>query len=118
MRTTSKNLIIFLLAFAVGLSFSGFIASTSLAAEVVGEKVGSKLVRGVGNTAFGYITEIPEQIGSQYAEHSYSGILSGVVTGIGHGTTRTVVGAYETATFPLPLPADYKPVIEPKYSWE
>ena len=31
---------------------------------------------------------------------------------------RALIGAYELVTFPLPLPAEYEPVIYPEFPWQ
>lgn len=36
----------------------------------------------------------------------------GVFRGVVNVVKRTVVGVYEVATFPLPIPAGYKPILE------
>jgi putative exosortase-associated protein (TIGR04073 family) len=44
------------------------------------------------------------------------------VAGLGRGACYTVgralVGVYEMATFPLPYPANYKPVLQPEFPWQ
>jgi putative exosortase-associated protein (TIGR04073 family) len=45
------------------------------------------------------------------------GILRGPFCGIGMFFARTVAGAVEMATFPVPLPT-YKPMLTPMFAWE
>lgn len=42
----------------------------------------------------------------------------GLVKGILFSAARAVTGVYETVTFPLPLPAGYKPIMnDPEFFW-
>ncbi|PIU41256.1 MAG: exosortase system-associated protein, TIGR04073 family [Candidatus Omnitrophica bacterium CG07_land_8_20_14_0_80_42_15] len=74
-----------------------------------------KLGRGVGNILTGWI-EVPKNIYDTSVESNvFAGLTLGLVKGIGMTVMRTVVGVYETATFPVPLPEDYKPIVEPEF---
>lgn len=74
-----------------------------------------KLGRGVGNILTGWI-ELPKNIYDTSMESNvFAGITLGTAKGIGMTVMRTVVGAYETVTFPVPLPEDYKPIVEPEF---
>jgi putative exosortase-associated protein (TIGR04073 family) len=73
---------------------------------------GAKLGRGIVNTATGW-GEIPKQtiVGSKE-----SGVLGGVgclFKGIGLGVARTLAGAFEIATFWVPIPDRFEPVMQP-----
>lgn len=42
----------------------------------------------------------------------------GIVKGIGMTAARILTGVYEVATFPLPIPSDYKPILnDPEFYW-
>jgi len=74
-----------------------------------------KLGRGVGNILTGWI-ELPKNIYDTSVEDNvFAGIILGTAKGIGMTVMRTIVGAYETVTFPLPLPEDYTPIVEPEF---
>jgi putative exosortase-associated protein (TIGR04073 family) len=74
-----------------------------------------KLGRGVGNVLTGWI-ELPKNIYDTSVESNvFAGLTLGTVKGIGKTVMRTAVGAYETATFPFPVPEDYQPIIEPEF---
>ena len=48
-----------------------------------------------------------------------AGATWGVLKGIGMGVARLMTGAYETITFPFPLPADYVPILkDPEFMFE
>ena len=74
-----------------------------------------KLGRGFTNllTFWG---EIPR--GMEIAAHE-KGIIEGSVTGFirggGKALGRLAVGLYEIVTFPLPLPKNYEPVLQPEF---
>ncbi len=42
----------------------------------------------------------------------------GLVRGSVYALGRAVTGAYELVTFPVPLPANYAPVVEPEFEWQ
>ena len=75
----------------------------------------TKLGRGVANTLTGWV-ELPKNVYSTSVE---SNVLSGLTLGLAKGAGMTIVrmgsGIYEIATFPFPLPEDYKPILEPEY---
>lgn len=74
-----------------------------------------KLLRGVQNIAFGFI-EVPLAIGEEtQLLDPFTGTFTGLVKGTGRWAGRVVVGAYETVTFPIPLPRGYKKIIEPEF---
>lgn len=70
-----------------------------------------KLGRGIANVAGSPL----EFINGMRDAKAESGLLAGFTWGILQGTVnvvkRAVVGVYEIATFPIPIPKDYKPVL-------
>ncbi|MBN1687517.1 MAG: exosortase system-associated protein, TIGR04073 family [Candidatus Omnitrophica bacterium] len=78
----------------------------------------NKLGRGVGN-----IVACPMELLNQPSQMYKDGerLLPAIVGGLGKGVvytaTRAVVGVYEVATFPLPLPEGYKPIMEPEFAF-
>ena len=74
-----------------------------------------KIGRGIANVATGWI-EIPkEMVNVTEQENDMKGLFVAPFTGLWKGVVRTVVGVYEIVTFPLPIPAEYAPVVEPEY---
>jgi putative exosortase-associated protein (TIGR04073 family) len=70
-----------------------------------------KLGRGVSNLLGGWL-EIPATIQQRHTTRDTAGSLaSGAFIGLFRGIGRTVVGAYETLTFWLPLPEDFAPIL-------
>ena len=84
----------------------------------------TKLGRGVGNAATGWM-EIPSQVAQvNEAEGSIAGMSVGLVKGFAYGIGRTLVGLAELVTFPIPnhvaRPGDfradsYDPIIQPEF---
>ena len=75
----------------------------------------TKLGRGVANTLTGWV-ELPKNVYSTSTENNaFAGLTLGLATGAGMSLVRTGAGIYEIATFPFPIPQDYKPILEPEY---
>ena len=75
----------------------------------------TKLGRGVANTLTGWV-ELPKNIYSTSVEkNALAGMTLGLAKGAGMTIVRTGAGIYEIATFPFPLPENYKPILEPEY---
>ena len=80
-----------------------------------GTGVGKKLGRGISNVAFGWL-EIPKGIQDVGEKNNFiAAITWGPVYGIGKAAVRTVAGAYEVVTFPVPLPKDFQPLVQPEF---
>ena len=76
-----------------------------------------KFIRGMVNLSTGWV-EVPRQIYDVGTHEGWvRGLLRGPFDGIGMFFARTVAGAVEMATFPVPLPT-YKPLLTPTYAWE
>lgn len=79
---------------------------------------GKKLGRGIGNLAFGWI-EIFKGIQDVGKEHDpVAAVTWGPIYGIGNAVGRTAAGVYEIATFPIPAPAHFEPLVEPEFVLE
>lgn len=81
----------------------------------VNHNAGRKLGRGFANVLFG-IAEVPNQI--HYTNRTDGGGAAASL-GVGRGLlkflAREVVGVWEIVTFPVPVPAGYKPVMQPEF---
>jgi len=103
---------------AAGLCLS--LGSTTVAAEdqSIPAQVGAKFVRGTANFATGWV-EIPKQIYLVGKKEGWvQGAFRGPLEGFGMFIARTVAGAYEVLTFPIPLPPRYQPMLLPDYVWQ
>jgi len=45
------------------------------------------------------------------------GVTLGFAEGLGRLVVRPLVGVYEFITAPFPVPAGYKPILQPEYPW-
>lgn len=77
-----------------------------------------KLQRGFLNVALS-----PIEISNELAKEKKNDTLPpSWVAGLGRGAAFTVgralVGVYEMVTFPLALPADYRPILQPEFTWQ
>ncbi|MBI1952945.1 MAG: exosortase system-associated protein, TIGR04073 family [Candidatus Omnitrophica bacterium] len=88
----------------------------ALGAEVdTGALVVTKLFRGIVNAATGWI-EIPKHVSLTWqASGPGVGMTWGLVKGLGFAVARSVAGGYEIATFPMPIPEGYRPIMHPEY---
>jgi putative exosortase-associated protein (TIGR04073 family) len=74
-----------------------------------------KLGRGLTNVFTG-VVEIPKNISREWRKSDpVTGVIVGGVVGCGWAAGRTAVGVYETVTFPMPIPANYEPLMQPEY---
>jgi putative exosortase-associated protein (TIGR04073 family) len=76
-----------------------------------------KLGRGVVNTVTG-VLELPFQIYRSGARDGWvAGLFIGSFNGTGMMLARTLGGAYEILTFPVPVPPQYQPMFQPEFLW-
>lgn len=111
----TKRFLILMLAAVV--AFAGMAGPAwALGAEVdTARGVAIKLLRGVVNAATGWV-EIPKQMSLVWQESGAGpGMSWGLIKGIGFAVARSVVGGYEIATFPMPIPDGYRPIMQPEY---
>lgn len=84
--------------------------------DVVGA-MSHKLVRGIANTATGWV-ELPKQVYLTFRDEGpVAGIFVGPLKGIGMTVVRTAVGVGEAATFFVPYPGFFDPYFAPSYVW-
>ncbi len=90
-------------------------AGPAHAEQETGALAARKLFRGVANAATGWM-EIFKQTSLTWQESGPGiGLSWGLMKGVGYAIARSVSGAYEIITFPLPIPEGYKPIMEPEY---
>ena len=74
-----------------------------------------KLGRGLANAATGWI-ELFVTMHDEAREKDYiMGYLYGMPKGAVRALIRTLIGAYEILTFPIPIPEDYEYIVEPEF---
>ena len=78
-----------------------------------------KLSRGVANIVTSPF-EIPKNVTETYYKELaiHDSIFLGIPKGIAMMVQRLAVGAFETVTFPFPVPEGYRPVVEPEFMWD
>jgi putative exosortase-associated protein (TIGR04073 family) len=82
-------------------------------ADDYGNLIANKFASGLANTATGWM-ELPKNIVNTSQKQNIGlGVTVGLVKGVAHTVGRTVVGAFELATFFIPTP-EY---IHPRYVW-
>ncbi len=83
------------------------------------QRIALKALRGLDNTVLGLVAEWPKTMYYQSKAHGVPyGVTIGFVQGLAVGVARTAVGVYELATFPIPVPSDYQPILSPQFSFE
>ena len=113
MRKYSKTLIAILALLAFSLPLM------AAEAEIQGEGTPQrKLQRGFLNVALSPI-EISHELSKEIRNDTFP---PSWVAGLGRGSIyavgRALVGIYEMVTFPIPYPANYKPVLSPEFEWQ
>ena len=109
------------------LMVAGVIASAMLAGGACQAAVGPKyetstatrmtrkLIRGVGNVVLGFV-EIPKTISEEVQLlDPFTGTFTGAYKGLKATGKRMAVGAYEIVSFPVPVPKNYRPIIQPEF---
>lgn len=71
-----------------------------------------KLGRGIANIV-GSPLELANGMIHGIEEHPVAGLVSGTIYGVFGTANRILVGAYETATFLIPIPPRYEPILDP-----
>ena len=74
-----------------------------------------KFSRGVANIATGPFEILKSIQESFYEDGPIAAGSYGVVDGVYKCLLRTIVGAYEVITFPIPFPAHYEHIVEPEF---
>ena len=105
--------------FVVALVVCGMVFS--FAAPSFAGNAMEKLGRGLANVGVSPL-ELPEAMWDEGRDmDAYaigSALTVGVIKGAFNVIKRAVVGVYEVATFPFPVPAEYEPIIDPPALFE
>jgi putative exosortase-associated protein (TIGR04073 family) len=76
-----------------------------------------KLGRGLAAMTCGFL-ELPGNVVLVTRQRGPAwGVTLGFVQGLGRIVVRELVGVYEFVTGPFPVPAGYRPIIEPEFPW-
>ncbi|MDP8298887.1 MAG: exosortase system-associated protein, TIGR04073 family [Candidatus Tantalella remota] len=78
-----------------------------------------KLGRGLANVATSPLELIKGMDDAKKKDGYFAAFTTGILKGTVNIVKRASVGVFEVATFPVPLPADYKPILkDPEYFLE
>lgn len=86
--------------------------STTVQADTAAQKFG----RGLAGMTCGFL-ELPGNIVRETDRAGIAGLPTGLARGVGMIVTRELVGVYEFITAPFPVPAGFRPIIQPEYPW-
>jgi putative exosortase-associated protein (TIGR04073 family) len=75
-----------------------------------------KFGRGLAGMTCG-VMELPGNILKETRAQGAAGLPMGLAKGVGMIVTRELVGVYEFVTAPFPLPAGFRPILQPEYPW-
>lgn len=75
-----------------------------------------KFGRGLAGMTCGFL-ELPGNLVKETNAHGAAGLPTGLAMGVGMMVTRELVGVYEFLSAPFPVPAGFKPVLQPEYPW-
>jgi len=105
-----------ILTVALALSLVFASASVAQTTGTTDDNAMTKLGRGLLNI-LDAIVEVPgTMMRETEAEGAATGMTKGVVVGVVNTLIRALVGAYEVATFPVPVPEGYAPIMDdPKF---
>jgi putative exosortase-associated protein (TIGR04073 family) len=102
-------------ALVMALLLVGSIANVASAVEYTAAR---KVGRGLAGMTTGFL-EIPGNMVVETRRNGYGyGMTLGFVKGLGFVVVRELVGVYEFVTSPFPVPAGYRPVIQPEFPWD
>ena len=78
-----------------------------------------KLGRGICNVATCPLEVVEQMKRVNGTDGAFAAITWGVLKGVAMTGLRAIVGVYEVATFPIPLPGQYKPILkDPEFFFE
>ena len=96
-----------LIVLAVCLLISNFVLNgTALAQDPL-----KKLGRGISNLLLGWVEIFTTVEDTGKSDGVVAGASYGILKGFAKAIQRTAVGLYETISFPVPIPKDYKPIL-------
>ncbi|MDD1622121.1 MAG: exosortase system-associated protein, TIGR04073 family [Methylococcaceae bacterium] len=93
-------------------SLALMLAFTGARADTAADKFG----RGLAGMTLG-VLELPGNIVKETKAKGPVGIPVGLAMGVGMIVTRELVGVYEFLSAPFPVPAGFRPILQPEYPW-
>lgn len=100
-----------------GLAFGlGLVLALGAASDASAQTAPRKFARGLAGMTTSFL-ELPGNIMAETKKSGAIGVPVGLAKGLGMIVTRTLVGVYEFVSAPFPLPAGYRPILQPEYPW-
>ncbi len=93
-------------------AFICVLAAHPASAQTASRKFG----RGLAAMTTGFL-EVPGNVYAESEARGAEGVPLGFAKGLGMVVVRELVGVHEFVTAPFPVPAHYRPVIQPEYPW-
>ncbi|MCB9800407.1 MAG: exosortase system-associated protein, TIGR04073 family [Candidatus Omnitrophica bacterium] len=100
----NKHLILLILLWIAALIFT--------ARSAFADDMWTKAGRGFGNLTTGYYEIVHQTVEMSEDNRWPIALFGGLVKGVAYGTARTLTGAFELVTFPIP---GYEPIMYPEY---
>lgn len=88
------------------------LVSAGARADTAADKFG----RGLAGMTCGFL-ELPGNMVKETKAKGAVGIPVGLAMGVGMIVTRELVGVYEFLSAPFPVPAGFRPILQPEYPW-
>jgi len=103
-----------MIATLTALALAGAGLNMNAQASEYGTQAGAKFSRGIANLSTGWV-EVPKNIANESRERNIgTGLTWGAVKGSVHAVGRTLVGAFDTATFFIPSQSQ----VHSNYVWD
>jgi putative exosortase-associated protein (TIGR04073 family) len=104
--------------YAAALALAAAIIAAPTLGEAAEQSAARKLGRGLAGMTVGFL-EIPGNIVDTSRKQGLAaGMTLGFVLGLGKVVVRELIGVYEFVSAPFPLPAGFRPIIEPEFPWD
>jgi putative exosortase-associated protein (TIGR04073 family) len=99
------------------LALAGLLVLAAAPADAQRYTAPRKFGRGLAAMTTGFL-ELPGNVVQTTERRGLGwGLTLGFAEGLGRIVVRELVGVYEFVTAPFPVPAGYRPIIEPEFPW-
>ncbi len=95
---------------------ASFLAAVFASSNAVADTASEKFGRGLAGMTCGFL-ELPGNIVKETEAKGAIGFPIGLAKGVGMIVTRELVGVYEFVSAPFPVPAGFRPILQPEYPW-
>ncbi|MGR8929099.1 MAG: exosortase system-associated protein, TIGR04073 family [Gammaproteobacteria bacterium] len=98
------------------LTLTSSLALMLITGGVQADTAAQKFGRGLAGMTCGFL-ELPGNLVRETNTRGPAGIPLGFAKGLGMMVTRELVGVYEFVSAPFPVPAGFRPILQPEYPW-